>query len=177
MARTFPDGNYESWTQCQSLLAHAKSVLKSLDYVNDEDRLNAATILSNCGWFLDLQGAYGEAEAMHRQALEARERVLGREHPDMLTSVSNLGSVLDSQGKYEEAEAMHGRALEAREKVLGREHPDTLSSVGNLGNVLSRQGKYEEAEAMYQRAVGKRLSPSILALSLVLIFSMLLRSI
>ena len=81
MARVFPDGNYESWTQCRSLLAHAKSVLKSIYDVDDKDRLNTATLSSNCGWFLDLQGAYEEAEAMHRRALEAREKVLGREHP------------------------------------------------------------------------------------------------
>lgn len=43
---------------------------------------------------------------------EAREKVLGRDHPDMLTSVSHLGSVLSSQGKYKEAEAMLQRAKE-----------------------------------------------------------------
>ncbi|CAG7941474.1 unnamed protein product [Penicillium salamii] len=153
MTRVFPDGEYESWTQCRSLLAHAQSVLQSICDVDDEDRLNAATLLSNCGWFLDLQGVYEEAELMHRQALEARQKVLGREHPDTLTSVSNLGSVLSSQGKYDEAEAMHRRALEAREKVLGREHPNTLTSVNNLGLVLSSQGKHDEAEAMHRRAL------------------------
>jgi tetratricopeptide (TPR) repeat protein len=59
---------------------------------------------------------------MLRRALEAREKVLGREHPNTLISVNNLGSVLDKQGKFEEAEAMHRRALAAREKVLGHEH-------------------------------------------------------
>ncbi|KAF3392458.1 hypothetical protein F1880_008921 [Penicillium rolfsii] len=156
MARVFPDGEYESWTKCRSLLAHAKSVLNSLCDEDDEDRLNAATLSSNCGWFLDLQGAYEEAEAMHRRALGSRERVLGREHPDTLTSVSSLGKVLSWQGKYEEAEAMQRRALEAREKVLGREHPDTLISVDNLGLVLSWQGKYEEAEAKHRRALEAR---------------------
>lgn len=132
MARVFPDGNYESWTQCRTLLAHAKSVVKSISDVDDNDRLNAATLSSNCGWFLDLQGAYEEAESMRQWALEAREKVLGREHPDTLTSVSKLGVVLVSRGKYEEAEAMHRRALDAREKVFGREHPNTFSSVNIL---------------------------------------------
>ncbi|CAP91131.1 Pc13g00620 [Penicillium rubens Wisconsin 54-1255] len=156
MARVFPDGEYESWTQCRSLLAHAKSVLNSIYDVEGEDRLNTATLLSNCGWFLNLQGAYEEAELMHRRALEAREKVLGREHPSTLISVNNLGLVLSKQGQYDEAEAMHRRALEAREKVLGREHPDTLTSVNNLGLVLSNQGKYEEAGAMHQRALEAR---------------------
>jgi tetratricopeptide (TPR) repeat protein len=153
MARMFPDGKYETWTQCRSLLAHAKSVLKSIYDVDDEDLLNVATLSSNCGWFLDLQGVHEEAGSMHRRALKAREKVLGREHPSTLTSVDNLGLVLSSQGKYEEAEAMHRRALKAREKVLGHEHPSTLISVDNLGLVLSSQGKYEEAEAMHRRAL------------------------
>ncbi|KAJ5904758.1 uncharacterized protein N7473_001674 [Penicillium subrubescens] len=156
MARVFPDGNYESWTQCRTLLAHAKSVLKSVCDIDDEDVLNAATLSSNCGWFLNLQGVHTEAESMHRWGLATREKVLGREHPDTLTSVSYLGLVLRRQGKYEEAEAMHRRALEAREKVLGREHPDTLTSVSNLGLVLDSQGKYEEAEAMHRRALEAR---------------------
>ena len=52
-----------------------------------------------------------EAEAMHRRALEAREKLLGREHPQTLASVNNLGNALSRQVKYDEAEAMHRRAL------------------------------------------------------------------
>lgn len=68
--------------------------------MNDEDRLNAADLSSHCGWYLALQGIYEEAEAMHRRALEAREKVLGHEHPSMLAGVSNLDNVLNRQGKY-----------------------------------------------------------------------------
>ncbi|KAL5360970.1 hypothetical protein BJX96DRAFT_175795 [Aspergillus floccosus] len=153
MARVFPDGNYESWTQCRRLLAHAKSVLTSTNDAGNNDQLNAATLSSRCGWFLELQGAYEEAASMHRRALEAREKVLGREHSFTLTSVSYFGNVLSRQGKYEAAEAMHRQALEAREKVLGREHPSTLTSVNNLGSVLESQGKHEEAEAVFRRAL------------------------
>ncbi|KAJ5565742.1 hypothetical protein N7535_007380 [Penicillium sp. DV-2018c] len=149
MARVFPDGNYESWTQCRSLLAHVKSVLTSINGIDDDDRLNTAALSSNCGWFLYLQGAYEEAESMQRRALEAREKTLGQEHPYTLISVSNLGNVLSDQGKYEEAEEMHRRALRARMKVL-REHPHTLNSVSYLGAVLFKQGKLEVAESMYR---------------------------
>jgi len=44
---------------------------------------------------------------MNRRALEGREKVLGKEHPDTLTSVNNLAFVLQDQGKYEEAEQMN----------------------------------------------------------------------
>jgi hypothetical protein len=32
------------------------------------------------------EGRHEEAEAMHRRALEAREKVLGQDHPDTLAS-------------------------------------------------------------------------------------------
>ncbi|KAI7973725.1 hypothetical protein EIK77_000227 [Talaromyces pinophilus] len=153
MARVFPNGNYENWTRCRTLLAHAKGVLDSTGDIDDEDQLHAATVRSHLGWYLDQQGKYEEAEAMHRQALDAREKVLGRKHPNTLTSVNNLGLVLDSQAKYDEAEVMYRQALEGYEKVLGREHPDALTCISNLGSVLDRQGKYKEAEAMHRRAL------------------------
>ncbi|KAK0733541.1 hypothetical protein B0T26DRAFT_745576 [Lasiosphaeria miniovina] len=94
---------------------------------------------------------YEEAEQMHQQALELREKVLGREHPSTLSSMNNLGLVLKSQGKYEEAGQIHRQELSLSEKVLGREHPSTLTSMNNLALVLGSQGKYEEAEQMHRQ--------------------------
>ncbi|KAK4663369.1 hypothetical protein QC763_0097850 [Podospora pseudopauciseta] len=51
------------------------------------------------------------------KALQLREKVLGKEHPNTLTSMHNLAFVLRSQGKYEEAEQMHRQVLQLREKV------------------------------------------------------------
>jgi tetratricopeptide (TPR) repeat protein len=87
---------------------------------------------------------------MHRQTLELRRKVLGREHPDTLTSMNNLARMLSEQGKYKEAETMHQQTLELARKVPGREHPLTLKSMNNLATVLSEQGKYEEAEIMHR---------------------------
>ena len=46
---------------------------------------------------------------MARRALEGREKVLGKTHPDTLASTSNLAFVLKRQGKYEAAEAVNQR--------------------------------------------------------------------
>ncbi|KAI9856827.1 MAG: hypothetical protein M1813_008764, partial [Trichoglossum hirsutum] len=155
MARTFPNGEYETWTDCRVLLPHSKEVMTYM--LNDEDEgLNRATIADHTAWYLHYQGEYAEAERIIRGAVERRERVLGLEHPYTLASVSKLGSVLEGLGKYEKAETMHRRALEGREKVLGPEYPDTLTSVNNLGSVLENLGKYEEAEAVHRRALEER---------------------
>jgi hypothetical protein len=43
---------------------------------------------------LDNQGKYEEAEAINRQTLAQKERVLGPEHPDTLASMARLARLL-----------------------------------------------------------------------------------
>ncbi|KAL1994852.1 hypothetical protein VTN49DRAFT_1039 [Thermomyces lanuginosus] len=101
----------------------------------------------------EILGQYRQAETLHRRALEAREKLLGCDHPSTLDSVDNLGTALKCLGQCKKAEAMHRRALEGQEKVLGRDHPDTLDTINNLGLVFQHQGQYDKAETMYQRAL------------------------
>ena len=44
------------------------------------------TGMNNLASVFDHQGKYEEAEQVHRQALNGREKVLGQEHPDTLTT-------------------------------------------------------------------------------------------
>ena len=84
--------------------------------------------------------------------MEARERTLGREHPDTLQSVNNLAELLDTRGDYAHAEVLFRRALEVRERTLGKQEPRTLHSVSNLAQVLDAKGEDTAAEALYLRA-------------------------
>ena len=52
------------------------------------------TSMSNLAIALPQQGKYDEAEKMHRQTLELREKVLGKEHPHTITSMNNLAPAL-----------------------------------------------------------------------------------
>ena len=110
---------------------------------------SAATCMQNLG-------DYAGADSLFRRALEARERVLGPEHPDTLNSVNNLASLLLRKGDYAGADPLVRRALEARERVLGPEHPDTLSSVDNLAVLLSSKGDYAGADPLVRRALEAR---------------------
>ncbi|KAH0552892.1 hypothetical protein GP486_006908, partial [Trichoglossum hirsutum] len=155
MARAFPSGAYETWTDCQALLPHSKEVMTYVP--SDEDGvLNQATIADKTACYLFHRGEYVAAEKISRGAVERREKVLGPEHPDTLISISILGGALEGLGKYGEAEAMHRRALEEREKVLGPEHPFTLVGANQLGRVLELLGKYKNAEALHRRALEGR---------------------
>lgn len=93
------------------------------------------------------QRKYARAEAMHRQALAGRLRVLSEDHPATLTTMTmdDLGVVLANQEKYREAEATHRRALAGKMRVLGIDHPMTLASMEYLASVLSNQGHSDQA--------------------------------
>ncbi|KFZ23725.1 hypothetical protein V502_01790, partial [Pseudogymnoascus sp. VKM F-4520 (FW-2644)] len=67
---------------------------------------------------------------------ELQEKVLGKEHPDILKNMGNLGVVLKKQGKYDEAERMCQQAAQLAEKVLGRNHPDTIKYRDNLAMLV-----------------------------------------
>ncbi|OAP56891.1 hypothetical protein AYL99_09003 [Fonsecaea erecta] len=124
--------------------------------------------MNNLAAVLSDQGKYEAAEQMHREVVEVRERVLGKEHLSTLTSMNNvagvlcgdvynnLALVLSDQGKYEAAEQMHREVVEVIERALGKEHPSTLTSINNLALVLSHQGKYEAAEQMHREVVEVR---------------------
>ena len=93
---------------------------------------------------------------MARQALAARQRVLGPEHPDTLRSLSDLSVLLDKLGQHLEAADMARQALAARQRVLGPEHPDTLRSLSDLSVFLDKLGQHQEAAYMARQALAAR---------------------
>jgi tetratricopeptide (TPR) repeat protein len=153
-------GDIEGWWKCGTCgqpftgameLGLARAWWSTAQRLPEEDdqRLIAAGNLASS---LRAQGKYAEAEAIDREVLGVRQRVLGPEHPDTLLTAGNLASTLDAQGKYAEAETMHREVLLIKRRVLGPEHPHTLRTAGNLANTLNNQGKHTEAEAI-QREV------------------------
>jgi tetratricopeptide (TPR) repeat protein len=79
-----------------------------------------------------VKGDNAGAEPLYRRALEARERTLGKEHPDTLMTVHNLALLLKDKGDYAEAEPLYRWALKASERTLGRDHTNTVMAVNGL---------------------------------------------
>lgn len=98
-------------------------------------------------------GSIAQAATMQQQVLEARRRMPGAEHPDIISSVNSLANCIDSQGKHAEAEPMYQNALDLHTRVLGAEHPDTISSIDNLDTLLHEQGRHQEAEPLLRKAL------------------------
>ncbi len=82
-------------------------------------------------------GKYAQAEALFRQNLDIRRRVLGPEHPDTLFSMTAVAEVYQDEGKYAEAEMLGKGALEIQRRVLGPEHLATIYSMINLAAITA----------------------------------------
>jgi tetratricopeptide (TPR) repeat protein len=141
----------QHWPLCALLLPHTE---KLLAYAFPDVAMNrVATLLNNTGSYMQGQGTPAAALPLCQRALEARERILGKEHPDTLLSVNNLAGCLETLGDAPAALPLYQRAREARERVLGKEHPVTLASVNNLANCLRTLGNAKAALPLFQRAL------------------------
>ena len=141
--------NREMWTRYLPHAIHLADTIKTCE----KNQIVTIALLNSLGRCqLDI-GQYGEAEKIHRRALDLRERVLGKEHVDTLMSRNAIGASLYYQGKYPEAEKISREELTLHEKLLGQEDPRTLATRHNLGAVLNNQGKYAESKKMLEETV------------------------
>ncbi|KJZ70118.1 hypothetical protein HIM_10488 [Hirsutella minnesotensis 3608] len=97
LAQVFPYPEHENRDAWMRYLPHAQRILDFRKDAGDEKA--EGELLFNVGESVHVLGKYHEAEQMHRQALDLREKVLGKEHPATLSSMNNLAVVLKSLGK------------------------------------------------------------------------------
>ena len=90
---------------------------------------------SGLGCALDLGGDYKSAEELHRQALEGKTRLLGRDHPDTGICMANLAIALHGQGLVEDSLQLLENALSILHDTLGAENPETLRVSARLAGV------------------------------------------
>jgi tetratricopeptide (TPR) repeat protein len=82
------------------------------------------------------------------KVLDARQRILGDEHPDTLSAMSNLAWIYHSLGQMKDAEALRKKVLDAHQRILGDEHPDTRMAMDNLASTYRGLGQTKDAEAL-----------------------------
>jgi hypothetical protein len=71
---------------------------------------------------------------MQEKVLEARQRILGDDHPHTLGTMNNLALSYQSLGRTKEAAEMQEKSLETRQRILGDEHPHTLGTMDGLAS-------------------------------------------
>ncbi|WPJ61335.1 hypothetical protein SMAC4_13446 [Sordaria macrospora] len=154
MAALFPTGQFENWSICRTLFAHARV---TLDYQPSENTVESwAIILHNGGWYAWSQGKYEDAQQMLGKAREVRERRLGIDDMATLSSTSLLASVFLDRGLWKEAEKLFVQVMETSKAKLGANHPLTLTSMANLASTYRNQGRWEEAEKLFVQVMETR---------------------
>jgi hypothetical protein len=143
----YPTGDYENWTMCQALFAHAKSATGQQPK-SEPSLVEWATLLYHAAWYAWRKGNAAEAEELAVKSMEARQNILGREHRDTLSSMAMVGLAYNIGGQWDKAADIEREKMEASRNVLGVYHPDTLSSMANLASTYRNQGQWNAAKEL-----------------------------
>jgi len=110
-----------NWPTFKELLPHAEVALPVSD--------SAVTNIAN---YLGYEGQYVLACSLVRKIIQAREQILGAEHPDTLKARASLATWTGEAGDPTTACDMAAALLPVQARVLGAEHPDTLATRASL---------------------------------------------
>jgi tetratricopeptide (TPR) repeat protein len=120
---------------------------------SDERSLVEADLLQDLGLELQQPGRMEEAEAVGRQALELKRKLLGNNHASTAEALEVLALGLKDEGKLVEAEVFYREALATYLKLLGKDHHLVGRALRGLGATLSEQGRLVEAESHLREAL------------------------
>ncbi|MBO0861540.1 MAG: tetratricopeptide repeat protein, partial [Chloracidobacterium sp.] len=138
----------ERYDEAEKYLQRALSIRKNVD----AETARTLCVLARLNYG---RGNRDKAERLYRQSLAMREKIFGKEHPDVAESLSGLAVVLGLK-QIGEAEQMARRSLSIREKALDDKDPAVADSLSALVEVIIDIGKPSEVESYLKRAIDIR---------------------
>ncbi|MFO0839173.1 MAG: tetratricopeptide repeat protein [Phycisphaerae bacterium] len=111
--------------------------------------------LQMLGQILRDRGAFPEAEAALRDAIELAKRASGPTGRDAVTAMGNLAALLRVSGKSEESEALVAKAIRAA-RVLPEQFQDLAELLQIQADVLTDSGDLKRAEPLIREALDIR---------------------
>ena len=134
----------------KSYVVFAESVLKYLGHTDD----SAIALLSNnVSMIYQAMGDMGKALECQKKALEIREKVLDKNHPDLAALYNNLSGIYKDMGDIKKALEYQKKALEIRKKVFDKNHPDLAQSYNNASMIYRDMGDREKALEYQKKAL------------------------
>ncbi len=134
-------------------LAHFRAAQALFEGAGEEYRENVLSCMHNQGWSMYMANQYELAEPVLRRTLEAKEALLGPDHPSTLRTMRVLVQAAEAMGRPVEA-AERGMELLRRQVGLVGEDSLTVAEIrSDLGSTLHDLGRYEDAEAQYRQAI------------------------
>ena len=111
--------------------------------------------MNNLGVLLSNQGKFDEAQVFLREALEADERKLGADHPEVGAELINLAkAICRGSSHYEDGERFAARAANVFAKAAGPESWPVGQARVMRGTCLTRLRRFGEAESEVRSGIG-----------------------
>ncbi len=117
------------------------------------DPAKIAKSLNDLAVLRESEGRYLQAQELYQEALEIRQSLYRRSHPDVAESINNLGTNLFYQGDYHGALPRYQESLELYQRLFGDQHPYVAISLTNLATLRHMMGDLEAAEPRYREAL------------------------
>lgn len=99
------------------------------------------------------QNLYNQAQKLCHQALDIREKLLGKNHYDVIQNQINLAEIYRLLKNYNQAELLGIRALDSTQLLLGEKHLKVADIYNNLGVIYAEQKKFQEAIKNIEQAL------------------------
>ena len=133
--------------ELQSRLTHARRLAANLGATDDPSVTDLASWVARVDY---MRGLYGPARRLGQEVLEAKERLLGGEHPSTLTAKGNLAATMQALGELDGARGLQEEVLEAEKRLLGDDDLSTLASQSNLAQTLRELGELDGARRLQE---------------------------
>src|SRR5215470_14862981 len=140
--------------QRQGKLAEAEADLRiAIPIAQQRQPVEAFTMKANLATVLIDRGEPVQGEALLRQVLADRLRVLGEKHSQVPYTISTLAEAVAAQARYAEAEQLQRDALARRHVLVGDKNQEWMVYLRRLAAVLVQEGKLHEAEDVYRQGL------------------------
>lgn len=133
--------------KAKNLQEKSIEILKNCPIIHNEN--SKATSYNNLASIYKALNNLEKAKEYQIIALEIRERILDKNHPDLATSYNNLSGILHKLGDLDNALAFQQKALKIRENYL----PDLANSYNNIAAIYMDLKDLKQAYNFQKRAV------------------------
>lgn len=150
--KIFPSGSYDTWRQCDRLVAHGVAAAALADEFGFSVA-DSGNVINGVACYLRMRGDYAEAERIHLQSVRLRERELGQDDADVATALNNLALVYTDRFEFTKAEPFLVRALRIMQQATGPDSADLSLALNNLGMCYVRACRYLDAQPLLDQAL------------------------
>jgi tetratricopeptide (TPR) repeat protein len=119
----------------------------------DEKTAALATLANNLSTTYIYLGQLDRALEFQLKAVEIREQVWDKNHPDIAQSYNNLSIIYKALGQLDRALEFQLKDVEISEQVLAKNHPSLATSYNNLSLIYQALGQLDRALEFQLKAV------------------------